>query len=147
MLVHPSKIACRKRGRLGLDPVNKNTISNSGWRSMRKSAQSSEMGRASLICLPFWSTVTHLLFTSLFVPALNFFSTIDFCCYSVGSFFCVRVPDIISRMNNKTNSSRNNMLIKFYIWQWTFDNVITKNIVTPFQKNCATCVYVLFRSI
>ena len=39
------------------------------------------------------------------------------------------------------------MSIKFYIPQWTVDNVITNNMVTPCQKKRAACFYVLYRSI
>ena len=50
-------------------------------------------------------------------------------------FFCPRVPDIISKPKNKKTASRNKMLIKFYITQWTVEDDRTKTMVTPFQKN------------
>ena len=49
-------------------------------------------------------------------------------------FFFVRVPDIISKLNNKNISSQNKMSIKFYIPQWTVNNFRTNNMVTPCQK-------------
>ena len=60
-------------------------------------------------------------------------------------FFCLHVPDIISKMKHKRTASQNKMLIKFYITQWAVKNVRTNNMVTPCQKNRATCFYVLHR--
>ena len=62
-------------------------------------------------------------------------------------FFCVRVPEIIRKLENKKNASRNKMSVKFYIPQCTVDNVRTNNMVTPCQKKRATYFYVLYRSI
>ena len=78
---------------------------------------------------------TLLPFKPLILTSPEKLSTIFFRCNFVGSFFCVRVPDIIRKPNNKKTASRNNMLIKFYIPQWAVDNIRTKTIVKPCQKN------------
>ena len=54
-------------------------------------------------------------------------------------FFCVRIPDIISKLKNKKTASPDKMSIKFYILQWAVKNISTHNMVTPCQKNRATC--------
>ena len=55
---------------------------------------------------------------------------------------------LTSSANKETKtSSRNRMLIQFYIPQWMVDNIITNNMVTPCQKKRATFYYVIYRSI
>ena len=49
-------------------------------------------------------------------------------------FFFVHVPDIIGKMNSKKTASQNKISIKFYIRQWTVENVRTNIMVTPCQK-------------
>ena len=60
--------------------------------------------------------------------------TTAFCWDLTGSFFCVRVPDIISKLKNKKTASRNKISIKFYIPQWTVDNTRKKNRDTVPEK-------------
>ena len=62
----------------------------------------------------------------VFVPALQKQSTIAFRWDFVGSFFGVCVPDIISKLKNKT-AGMNKMSINLYIMQWTVENARTKN--------------------
>ena len=62
-------------------------------------------------------------------------------------FFCVRVPDITGNPKKKKTVSRNRISIKFYIRKWAVKNSRTNTMVTLCQKNRATCVYVIFRSI
>ena len=47
----------------------------------------------------------------------------------------------------KKPASRNKMSIKFYILQWTVENVITNSMMTPWQKKRAACFCVIYRSI
>ena len=44
-------------------------------------------------------------------------------------------------------ASQNKISIKFYIPQWTVENVRKNNMVTPCQKRRATYFYVIYRSI
>ena len=46
-------------------------------------------------------------------------------------------PTLTSLTNWTTikTASRNKISIKFYVWKWAVDNVITKTMVTPCQKN------------
>ena len=64
-----------------------------------------------------YRTTHHTAKDGVFVPALQNLSTIAFRWDFVGSFFCVRLPDTIRKLNNKKTASRNNMLIKFYFPQ------------------------------
>ena len=50
-----------------------------------------------------------------------------------GSFFCVRVPDIISKLKNKKTASWKNISIKFYIPQCTVDDIRKNTTVTQWQ--------------
>ena len=43
-------------------------------------------------------------------------------------YFCIHVPDIISKLKNNKVASRNKMLIKFHIPRWTVNKVITNNV-------------------
>ena len=54
------------------------------------------------------------------------------------NFFCIHFPDIISNLNNNKTSSWNKMSINFHIPQWTVDEVITNNMVTPWKTKRAT---------
>ena len=51
------------------------------------------------------------------------------------SFFGVCVPNITRKLDNKKTASRNNISIKFYIPQWTVENMRTNTMVTLYQKN------------
>ena len=56
-------------------------------------------------------------------------------------FFAYASLTSLANWKTKKTASRNKMLIKFYIPQWTVDNVRTNNMVTPFQKKRATCIF------
>ena len=88
----------------------------------------------SMVCQEIGKKVP-LKMLKLTLPAINLLITTfrwDF----IGSFFCVRVPGIISKPKNKNTASRKKIFIKFYIRKWTFNNARTNNIVTTFQKKC-----------
>ena len=53
-------------------------------------------------------------------------------------FFCVHVPEIIRKLNNKKTPSWNKISIKFYFQIWAVKNVITNTMVTPCQNKRAT---------
>ena len=58
--------------------------------------------------------------------------------------FLYRIHSWYHWQSEKQNiSTRNKILIKFYIWKWTVDNAKTNTMVTACQKTCSVFLYSL----